>query len=166
MHQPLWINVETARRQLDRERHTTIRTLDTFLRAELAAAATYETARPHIKGTELTIAAEKNRASHVTRAVVIAQELERCGERPRSTAGAWGSFTKALARLAAFFGEGTLAALLRELERNTLEVYNQGLAHIDAEAREVVVDHLLAEQIESHMRLDDLVPLPLEPVEH
>jgi signal transduction histidine kinase len=157
-HAPRYIDVETARRRLERGRRDAVARLDALLRADLAAAKAYAAATAVIARPELAAAVAQNRSSHAVRAVALIQALERMNARARESAGLWGAFTRAVARAAALVGENALATFLRELEHHSLELHNSALESIvDPEARELVLDHLLPEQMQNRMRLDEVL---------
>lgn len=131
--------------------------LDKLLRDELAAAATYEQALNHVEDPAAQPELEKNRESHVSRAVMLAQLVREAGGTPAETAGPWGTFTKLVERTAAVISPEAVLEVLREGEKHSTNLYVREMTSLDGAQLKKVQDHGLAEQKATEGRIDALV---------
>jgi len=132
--------------------------LDRSLRGELAAASTYEQAQDHVEGSKLHSILEKNRESHATRAVALAQMVRRKGQKPSQEAGAWGAFTLLVERGASFVGEDALLQVLHEGEMMLTATYETRAKDLDEASAADFRRHVLDPQRECQRRLAEVLP--------
>jgi hypothetical protein len=140
---------EVNRRTIDR--------LNQFLRHELAAAATYERALRHLHEPLTREVLTKNRHSHATRAVMLAQEVEREGGRAARKAGAWGTLATIVEESAALLGTRAVLKVLREGEAAGLDSYLGGVNKLAPAAAEAVRRDALPEQQLCLRRIEERV---------
>ncbi len=132
--------------------------LDRSLRGELAAAATYEQAMHHVQGPRLRTLVEKNRRSHTTRAVALAQMIRRQGETPSSEAGAWGAFTLLVERGAALISETAILEVIHEGEMLLTATYEARAKDLDEASAQSFRRHVIEPQRQCQRRLAEALP--------
>lgn len=131
--------------------------LDKLLRGELAAAATYEQAERHLDDPATRPLLAQIRASHSTRAVMLAQLVRKAGADPSETAGPWGAFTKLVEQTAAVIGDQALLKVLLEGEKHGTAMYEREMDALDGDQLWFVNAHGLAEQKATENRMNELV---------
>jgi hypothetical protein len=117
-------------------------TLNSLLRGEMSAIETYRMAIEKLEGstdpgvTEL----EAIRADHRDAADRLWHHMERKGERPSESSGAWGAFAKAVEGTARLFGNAAALKALKEGEEHGLKDYEDALhdEHLSMEAQNAI----------------------------
>jgi hypothetical protein len=133
-----------------------LKVIDKLLRDELAAAATYEQAQQHVDNPETLPALEKNRESHATRSVMLAQLLRQAGATPSESAGPWGVFTKLVENAASFVNDAAVLKVLAEGEKHSTSLYQREVTELPGDALRAVHDHGLFEQQRTEDRIREL----------
>lgn len=129
-------------------------TLDKLLRLELAAAATYESAKNHISDSELLVELELNRVSHATRASTLGKMVRRRGGIPSQNAGPWLALSKLVEAGASLFGDDAICTVLLEGERALMTKINKAYDDLPLEPRDVIQGVMVAEQMRCVERLE------------
>ncbi|MEM6791969.1 MAG: demethoxyubiquinone hydroxylase family protein [Myxococcota bacterium] len=132
--------------------------LDGDLRAELAAATTYEQALLHVEGPQLRNLFEKNRKSHAARAVTLGQMIRRRGTTPSQTAGLWSAFAILAERTAANIGEHALIQALHQGEKLLTSRYRAHREELDEAMAPAFESHVLEPQMTCQRRLAEVLP--------
>ncbi|MCA9618958.1 MAG: DUF2383 domain-containing protein [Myxococcales bacterium] len=131
-----------------------VEVLDGFLRRELAAVAAYQKAREHLRDPDAQVAANRNRASHAGRAVVLARAIRERDAEPSSGAGPWGTVAALVEASAASLGDDALLRALYEGERVVTQGYL--LHEDDPSAPTDLLDRLVGEQRQTEVRVEGL----------
>ncbi|MGD0529529.1 MAG: DUF2383 domain-containing protein [Polyangiaceae bacterium] len=135
---------------------TTIDQLNTLLRDELIAIATYGQAlegRSAYSGkTELSLC----QRSHEKRAEILREEIEILGGVPAEKTGLRGVVASVVEGGAVVVGEGAALRALEEWEEKELRDYLQRCDDLEPQARQIVKTRLLPEQLETHRVMTDL----------
>lgn len=124
--------------------------LNSFLRGELAAVATYE--QCIVKVTEPSIKAQLQslQASHSRRAEALRARIINLGEQPADDAGVWGSVAQLLEGGAKMFGEKAAVSVLEEGEDHGLKDYQRDVERLSPLQRRFVESEVLPEQMRTH----------------
>jgi bacterioferritin (cytochrome b1) len=127
---------------------TTIETLNSLLRGELAAIATYEMAVRAIDGAAasdarqlLQLASEHKRSAETLKATISA-----LGAAPDEAAGVWGTVTRLVQGSADLFGDRAAVKSLLEGEELGLGEYEKAIEAVQPEIRRVIQQELVPRQ--------------------
>ena len=136
--------------------HITIDILNSFLRDELAAIATYDEAlhgRSAFSGkTELSLC----RRSHEVRANILREKIVALGGDAVATSGLTGAWDKLLERGAVAIGPEMAIRALERGEDHVLEDYRRGVHDVDPEVQVFLERMILPEEEYTHRTLSDL----------
>jgi bacterioferritin (cytochrome b1) len=122
--------------------------LNSLLRGELAAVATYEMALRSLDGAAASEADQIVRfASEHRRSVeTLKATIQSLGGTPDETAGVWGAVTRVAQGSAVLFGDRASVKSLLEGEEHGLEEYQQALEALDPDTRGVLEEDLIPRQ--------------------
>jgi len=138
---------------------STVDTLNSLLRGELAATETYQQAMAKI-GNE-TGAADLRRihVEHRETANNLRQLVHRFGGKPDQDSGVWGTFAKAIEGTAKVFGNTAALKALKEGEEHGINSYESALEDDDlaAEIRDLISRTLLPQTRQHVAVLDRLM---------
>src|SRR5688572_24562249 len=107
--------------------HTTIDTLNSLLRGELAAVETYQQALAKLGDTKGAAELRRVHAEHRAAADALRQHVHQHGGQPAQGSGAWGAFAKAIEGTAKLFGNDAALKALKEGEEHGLKEYQRAL---------------------------------------
>jgi hypothetical protein len=138
------------------ENMQTVEHLNSFLRGELSAVASYRWAIDKLPSSHHRPLLEECQQSHAGRVTALIEEVQRRGGAPAKDAGMWGAFTTAIEAGAAAFGERAAVAALEEGEDHGRDDYLRDLGDLDDQARSFVEQRLLPEQRRTHAALSGL----------
>jgi uncharacterized protein (TIGR02284 family) len=137
-------------------RTNTVDQLNSFLRGELSAAETYRQAISKLPASINRMTFEQCARSHQDRADLLTREVRRLGGDPAKDSGAWGTFAKLVATSAQAFGEKAAIMALEEGEDHGRNDYQRDLDELEAEARSLIVQQVLPEQLRTHSAMSAL----------
>ena len=127
---------------------TEIDTLNSLLRGELAAVATYEMALKSVYGPAaagadqlLRFASDHRRSAETLKATVSA-----LGGTPDETAGVWGAVTRVVQGSADLFGDWATVKSLLEGEDHGLSEYEKAVESVQPDIRRVIHQELIPRQ--------------------
>ena len=129
---------------------TDVEQLNSFLRGELAAVATYDQAIENIEDSKLVSPLREVRSSHDHRVGLLRQRIVALGGEPSSSSGLWGSFAKLVEGSALTFGVSPAIAALEEGEDRGRDDYRADLHDLSAETQTFVSTQILPEQLRTH----------------
>lgn len=124
--------------------------LNSFLRGELAAVATYELALNKIDKLGLRATLISVRQSHQMRSELIRNMIRKLGGTPSGSSGAWGAFAKTVEGSATLLGESAVLAALEEGEDHGVKDYRQDVSKLSAATRRFVESEILPAQEQTH----------------
>lgn len=133
-----------------------VKTLNSFLRGEIAAVETYRQALSELRESRHAAIIESNLRSHEQRMNLLTSEVRRLGGQPSESSGMWGAFAKMAEGGAKALGEKAAIAVLEEGEDHGRNDYQRDLDKLDPTTREFVRTRLLAEQLRTHDALSKL----------
>jgi hypothetical protein len=131
------------------DRATSLETLNSLMRGELAAVETYRHAITHLGG-EAPEALTVCQQSHDQRATRLAEHIVLAGGTPVSGSGMWGAFARVMEGGAALIGPRVLYAALEEGEDQGLTDYRAAIDRVDQPGLVLLRNDLLPEQIRTH----------------
>jgi demethoxyubiquinone hydroxylase (CLK1/Coq7/Cat5 family) len=134
----------------------TVEQLNSFLRGELSAVETYQQALTKLNDFPHRVTLEECATSHLRRVAVLADEVRRRGGHPAQRSGAWGTFAKAIEGGSAALGAKLAIAALEEGEDHGRNDYDRDIEKLDADARQLVAQRLMPEQIRTHGAMSKL----------
>ncbi len=137
------------------DRETSLETLNSLMRGELAAVETYRHANTRLGAAapeDLTTCLQ----SHDQRATLIAEHIVLAGGTPVSGSGLWGAVARLVEGSAAMIGPRALYAALEEGEDQGLTDYRAALDGIDSAGLTLLRGDLLPEQIRTHGLMSSL----------
>jgi demethoxyubiquinone hydroxylase (CLK1/Coq7/Cat5 family) len=137
-------------------RAQSIETLNSFLRGELTAVASYRAALARVRAPENQAELEACLASHERRVEALRRQVRALGGEPAESAGAFGAFARLLEAGAAAVGDEAAIALLEEGEDRGLQLYLDDVCKLDRETRKQIEREVLPEQVRTHDSLSDL----------
>ena len=137
------------------DRETSIETLNSLMRGELAAVETYRHASTRL-GVEAPADLAICQQSHDQRATRMAEHIVLAGGTPVSGSGLWGAFARLVEGSAALIGPRTLYAALTEGEDQGLTDYRAALDQLDSAGLTLMRGNLLPEQIRTHGLMSSL----------
>ena len=137
-------------------RESSIETLNSFLRGEMAAVETYKQALRRLRGTENEPELRGCLASHERRVEVLRQQIFELGGEPASSSGPWGAFARLVEGSAAALGSAAAIGALEEGEDHGLKQYLDDVGKLDREPRKRVERDVLPDQVRTHDSLSDL----------
>jgi hypothetical protein len=141
-------------------RGVSIRTLNSFLRGEIAAVASYRLALGNLEhhGTEAEL--RECLASHERRVARLRRRITDLGGAPAEASELWAAFAgPAAARDGAPHDAAADAAAIAALEAGEdqgLERYLHDVGKLDRDSRRIVAREILPEQVRTHDSLSDL----------
>jgi uncharacterized protein (TIGR02284 family) len=127
-----------------------IRQLNSFLRGEISAVETYQTAFEKIHHFPEKHELVDCQRSHQERAALLRTRILAMGGDPVESSGVWGTIAKIVEGGAALLSDHMAIAALEEREDRGLREYRDGLEKLEGAARELVEVHLLPEQQKTH----------------
>lgn len=133
-----------------------IRTLNTFLRGEIAAVETYRRALNKLEQRENEEELRACLASHERRVAMLRRRILDVGGTPAESSGPWGAFARLFETGASVFGDAAAIAALEEGEDWGLKQYLDDVGKLDQDNRRLVAKEILPEQVRTHDSLSDL----------
>lgn len=127
-----------------------IKQLNSFLRGELAAVETYQQCLEKVESESIRSQLLSLQESHRARVILLKERIVALGGQPEQSAGAWGSFAKAVEGGAKVFGAAAAVSVLEEGEDLGLSDYQKELENLSPRERLFVESQLLPEQQRSH----------------
>jgi uncharacterized protein (TIGR02284 family) len=139
---------------------STVETLNTLLRGELAATETYQQALEKISEEPGASDLRTMHVEHREAANTLRQHVRNLGGLPDTGSGPWGAFAKAVEGTAKLFGNVTALKALKEGEEHGVKEYRDALEQdLPSECRMLIVSKLLS-QTERHVQtLDRLIEI-------
>jgi hypothetical protein len=135
-------------------RGASIRTLNSFLRGEIAAVASYRLALRHLEQRDTEDELRACLASHERRVARLRRRITDLGGAPAEGPGLWAAFTAAAQGGAP--RDAAAIAALEEGEDRGLERYLHDVGKLDRDSRRIVAHEILPEQVRTHDSLSDL----------
>lgn len=138
-----------------------IEQLNSFLRGEISAVETFRQVIERVGALPQATELRDCLQSHEQRVARLRDEIVRRGGHPAETAGPWGAFAKLLQGGAAALGAKPAIAVLEEGEDHGRDDYQRDVAKLRGEARTLVEQYLLPEQLRTHAvisRLERMLP--------
>jgi demethoxyubiquinone hydroxylase (CLK1/Coq7/Cat5 family) len=142
-----------------KSQHDTVDQLNSFLRGELSAVETYQQALTKLVSFPHRATLEECATSHQRRVTLLAEEVRRRGGKPAESSGAWGTFAKAVEGSSAALGPKLAIAALEEGEDHGRNDYDRDVNELDADARQLVAQRLMPEQVRTHASMSKLKKL-------
>lgn len=136
--------------------HDSIRTLNSFLRGEMAAVETYRRALAQLERHDNEDELRSCLASHERRVTMLRRRILDQGGTPTESSGPWGAFARLFEAGAAVFGDADAIAALEEGEDWGLKQYLDDVGKLDQVNRRLVAKEILPEQVRTHDSLSDL----------
>ena len=135
---------------------TSVNTLNSFLRGELAAVESYRQAidkvdKPPIKGQ-----LDSCLRSHEQRVSVLKQQIQSLGGEPVQSSGTWGTVGKVIAGAAGMLSDKAAVGALEEGEDLVRDDYQRDADKLDPSSRQLVQEQLLPEQLSTHATMSSL----------
>ena len=137
-------------------RGASIRTLNSFLRGEIAAVASYHLALSHLghHGTEAEL--RECLASHERRVARLRRRITDLGGAPAEGSGLWAAFAGSAETRDGAARDAQAIAALEEGEDRGLERYLDDVGKLDRDSRRIVAREILPEQVRTHDSLSDI----------
>lgn len=135
---------------------TSLNTLNSFLRGELAAVESYRQAIDKVDKPPIKTQLDTCLRSHEQRVSVLKQQIQSLGGEPVQSSGSWGTVGKVIAGAAGMLSDKAAVAALEEGEDRVRDDYNQDLDKLDPSARQVVQEQLIPEQQRTHAAMSSL----------
>jgi hypothetical protein len=135
--------------------------LCSFLRGEISAVETYRQVLDRTGSLPEAAELRDCMRSHEHRVMRLREEIARRGGSPPESSGPWGAFVKLLEAGAATFGAKAAIAVLEEGEDHGRNDYQRDAASLGREARLLIEQYLLPEQLRTHAvvsRLKRMLP--------
>jgi demethoxyubiquinone hydroxylase (CLK1/Coq7/Cat5 family) len=136
--------------------HESIRTLNSFLRGEIAAVETYHRALATLERRDNAEELCACLASHERRVAMLRQRILEVGGQPAESSGAWGAFDRLFDAGPAVSGDDAAIAVLEEGEDRGLKQYLDDVGKLDHDDRRLVAKEILPEQVRTHDSVSDL----------
>jgi len=138
-----------------------IRTLNSFLRGEIAAVASYRLALAHVVDRRTEAELRACLASHERRVARLRRRITDLGGAPAEGPGLWAALAGSIASREGASREGAsrdaaAIAALEEGEDRGLERYLHDVGKLDQDSRRIVGREILPEQVRTHDWLSDL----------
>lgn len=124
--------------------------LNSFLRGEISAVETYRQVIDRLAHLPEAVELRDCMRSHEHRVMRLREEIQRRGATPADGSGAWGAFVKALEGGATALGSKAAIAVLEEGEDHGRNDYQRDISTLGREARILVEQYLLPEQLRTH----------------
>jgi len=139
--------------------NSAIERLNSMLRGELAAIATYEQALDNLGTTEAAQPLRTIHRQHVQTADLLRQQIDKLGGIWDVSSGAWGAFAKAVQGAAKLLGNTTALSALKEGEEHGIKEYERALAdqNLPAECMTLITSTLLPEARKHVATLEELM---------
>ena len=134
----------------------TVDQLNSFLRGELSAVETYRQALTRLKDFAHRDVLELCATSHQQRVAMLTDEVRQRGAEPAKSSGAWGAFAKMLEGGSTVLGAKVAIATLEEGEDHGRDDYDRDIEKLDANARMLVAQRLMPEQVRTHGAMSKL----------
>ncbi len=139
-------NLEPTRTPTRRE----IDQLNSFLRGEISAVETYRQVLERLFSLPEAVELRDCMRSHEHRVMRLREEVQRRGAMPAETSGPWGALVKVIEGGATALGAKTAIAVLEEGEDHGRNDYQRDISSLGREARILVEQYLLPEQLRTH----------------
>jgi hypothetical protein len=130
-----------------------IETLNSFLRCEMAAVATYRQALGRLENRDTETELRACLASHERRVDALRRQVLALGGAPTDDCGPWGGGGDGDGEAT---GDDAAIALLEEGEDHGLQHYLEDVGKLDRDTRRQIEREILPEQIRTHDSLSDL----------
>ncbi len=127
-----------------------IEQLNSFLRGELSAVATYEQCIKKMDSPAIVQQLRSLQMSHQSRVRLLSERIVQLGGVPSEEAGLWGGIAKMIEGGAAVFGQGFAVSALEEGEDHGLADYRSDLDKLSVQERVFVEQQILPEQQRTH----------------
>lgn len=135
--------------------------LNAHLRGEISAVETYRQVLDRVGSLPEAAELRDCMRSHEHRVMRLREEIARRGGRPAETSGPWGALVRLVGAGAKAFGAKAAIAVLEEGEEHGRNDYQRDLGALGREARVLVEQFLLPEQLRTHAvisRLKRMLP--------
>lgn len=135
--------------------------LNSYLRGEISAVETYRQVLDRVGSLPEAAELRDCMRSHEHRVMRLREEIARRGGRPAETSGPWGALVKLVGAGAKAFGAKAAITVLEEGEDHGRNDYQRDLGALGREARVLVEQFLLPEQLRTHAvisRLKRMLP--------
>lgn len=139
------------------EREEVIDQLKSFCRGEMSAVETYDQVIRATHDPKVARQLRDNANSHDLRVMLLCDRIRELGGQPPEGSGPWGAFVRAVETTATAVGEIPALNVLEEGEGHGLRDYNADLDRLDPLSQQLVLQHLVPQQIWTHTALTDLV---------
>jgi len=130
--------------------------LNSFLRGELSAVATYKQCMEKVEDAALLAQLRHLKASHQDRVATLSVRIRNLGGTPEEESGVWGNFAKALEGGATLFGPKAAISMLEEGEDHGLAAYRRNVNALSPDMQSFVSTVLIPEQKKTHDTLSQI----------
>lgn len=127
-----------------------VKTLNTFLKNELAAVETYSQCLDKADTPDISSSLSALQESHRKRAERLRERIRSMGGEPTESSGAWGSVSKLLEGGSKLFGEKSAVSTLEEGEDRGRDAYKRDVEKLSPENRRFIEEEIMPEQLRSH----------------
>ena len=141
---------------MSRQNDESIHTLNSFLRGERSAVATYKKALAHVKEERIRRELEALERDHEARVEAISAKVRSLGGEPAEGSGVWGAFASLVQTGADALGDKAAVQALEQGEDHGLADYKRDMKQLHGEALNFARLQLLAAQQASHDRCSKL----------
>ncbi len=124
----------------------TVKSLNSLLSGEIAAAQSYRQAIEKIQEISIKNQLEQLELSHAQRVQRLRNRIRQIGGDPVVDSGLWGGFAQMLESGAVVFGVGAALNVLEQGENQGLNSYKDALRSLDPESGRLIERELLPEQ--------------------
>ncbi len=135
---------------------TSVNTLNSFLRGELAAIESYRQAIDKVDKPPIKSQLGSCLRSHEQRVSVLKQQIQSLGGEPVQSSGTWGTVGKVIASAAGMLSDKAAVGALEEGEDLVRDDYQRDLDKLDPSSRQMVQEQLLPEQLQTHATMSSL----------
>ncbi len=135
---------------------TSVNTLKSFLRGELAAIESYRQAIDKVDKPPNKSQLGSCLRSHEQRVSVLKQQIQSLGGEPVQSSGTWGTVGKVIASAAGMLSDKAAVGALEEGEDLVRDDYQRDLDKLDPSSRQMVQEQLLPEQLQTHATMSSL----------
>ena len=137
---------------------TTVDTLNSLLRGEIAATETYQQALAKVGNEPGGADLRRMHAEHRDAANTLRKHVHIFEDKPDQGSGAWGKFAKTVEGVAKLFGNTAALKALKEGEEHGLHAYENALEDPDvSEFVKALISHKLLPQTREHIATLDLL---------
>jgi uncharacterized protein (TIGR02284 family) len=135
---------------------TSLNTLNSFLRGELAAVESYREAIDKVDKPPIKTQLGSCLRSHEQRVSVLKQQIQSLGGEPVQSSGTWGTVGKVIAGAAGMVSDKAAVAALEEGEDRVRDDYSRDLIELDPRSRQIMEEQVIPEQLGTHSTMSSL----------